>query len=424
MKEKEVKIGSDTLHMMMTDRFRTTTIEVILRMPMKKEDITKRNLLATMLVEGTKNHPTKRELAMYSQDLYNANVSARCYRRGNYSNLVIQLTCLNERFTEPGMFEKSIALLGEVIFQPNIHENQFDDNVLNYMKEKAKKSILGVKESSRAYSTEKMLENMNHEAVFSYHDYGYVEDLDAIDGKELARFYKEVISHSYIDIYAIGDYDCYRFEEYIRKYLPITTFKKEELPFSLSYPKARKKVQIVEEEKEISQASLAIGCYLDEMEPFDLNYSLTLYNIILGSGPTSKFFQNIREKHSLAYTISSGTYKLDHLLIIKAGIDQENFEKAVRLVQEQMKDMEKGEFTDDDLEKAKQAYLTSLEEMEDSPRALIEANIAKNLLGLEDISSRGEQVRKVSKEDIQRVAKKVKMDTIFLLKGGTEHEED
>ena len=53
------------------------------------------------------------------------------------------------------MFEKSIALLGEVIFQPNIHENQFDDNVLNYMKEKAKKSILGVKESSRAYSTEK-----------------------------------------------------------------------------------------------------------------------------------------------------------------------------------------------------------------------------------------------------------------------------
>ena len=115
---------------------------------------------------------------------------------------------------------------------------------------------------------------------------------------------------------------------------------------------------------------------------------------------------------------------MDHLLIIKAGIDQENFEKAVRLVQEQMKDMEKGEFTDDDLEKAKQAYLTSLEEMEDSPRALIEANIAKNLLGLEDISSRGEQVRKVSKEDIQRVAKKVKMDTIFLLKGGTEHEED
>ena len=76
---------------------------------------------------------------------------------------------------------------------------------------------------------------MNHEAVFRYHDYGYVEDLDAIDGKELARFYKEVISHSYIDIYAIGDYDCYRFEEYIRKYLPITTFKKEELPFSLFF---------------------------------------------------------------------------------------------------------------------------------------------------------------------------------------------
>ena len=43
--------------------------------------------------------------------------------------------------------------------------------------------------------------------------------------------------------------------------------------------------------------------------------------------------------------------------------------------------------------------------------------MAKDLLNLGDIEERKREVMKVTKEDIVNVAKKIKIDTIFLLEG-------
>ena len=79
--------------------------------------------------------------------------------------------------------------------------------------------------------------------------------------------------------------------------------------------------------------------------------------------------------------------------------------------------MEKGDFTQEDINTAKESYISLLNEIEDNQDAIVETYLAKDLLNLGDIEERKEMIMKVTKEDIIKLSKKVKIDTIFLLEG-------
>ena len=81
------------------------------------------------------------------------------------------------------------------------------------------------------------------------------------------------------------------------------------------------------ESMDINQGKLILG--LDILNENDLDkYTALIYNAILGGIPTSKMFQNVREKNSLAYTASSSFVRQKANVYIKCGIDIENYEKV------------------------------------------------------------------------------------------------
>jgi len=180
----------------------------------------------------------------------------------------------------------------------------------------------------------------------------------------------------------------------------------------------------VKEKDHFNQSKLTIGCKLMDLSEKERNYVLSLYNIILGGSADSKFFKNIREAHSLCYYVNSSLRKLDNLLLIRSGISKENFEECVKLIKKEMKSIADGNITDMELEAGKSTYITSLDEVYDSPEALIEAYVATDLLGLDDIDVRKEVISKITKEEVVKLAKKVKMDTIYLLEGDMDNEEN
>ena len=53
----------------------------------------------------------------------------------------------------------------------------------------------------------RMFENMGPNLPYSYHGYGYLEDLEKITEKNLYEYYKEFLSKSSVDIYVIGDFN-------------------------------------------------------------------------------------------------------------------------------------------------------------------------------------------------------------------------
>ena len=153
------------------------------------------------------------------------------------------------------------------------------------------------------------------------------------------------------------------------------------------------------------------------MEDF---YVLNVYNAILGGTPSSKLFQNFRERESLAYTVRSRYYRYKDMIIIYAGIEKENYEKAKEVLEKQITDIKLGDISDEEFNASKQSIISDLKEWNDSKIALSKMYISNmfatktNTVTLDEMI---ERVNKVKKEDVINIAKKVEIEKIFFLGG-------
>lgn len=424
MKYKKIDKKSYNMHLIKTDRFKMTTVRVILRDEIRKEEITKRNFLLDMLTYSTYNYKTRKELVAKSQDLYATNIYTRAYRTGRNSNINFYLSFLNEKYTEEKMTNESIKLLSEVIFNPNVINNSFDKESFDIIKRNTKVMLNSEKDNPARYSMTRMLENMGEGREYSYRESGYLEDLEKITPENLYEYYKEIITKSTVDIYVIGNFGFDDMEQMIDENMEFNTIKRKKKDYIIEHEKLRKTPKVAEEKEDYNQSKLSIGCKIEKLDKRERNYVISLYNLILGSGPECRFFKNIREKHSICYYVSSSINKLDNLLLIRSGIQKDNFKKCVDLIKKEMKDIEKGNISDEEIEKAKQTYCTLMDEIYDSADAIIETYIAKDLLDIEEIEERKEIIKTVTKEEIINVSKKVHIDTIYLLEGVNEDGEN
>ncbi len=417
MKYIKKTYGSYNLHMLKTDRFKTITIDLIFRKKVSKEDITKTNFLADMLTFSSKNYKTRREMAIKQQDLYACEVDFNCYRLGNYYNTDISLLCLNEKYTEKGMIKQTINYLSDIIFNPNVDNEKFDSTAFEIIKTNTIKQIESIKEDTRKYSLVKMLEKMGPKEKYSLHGFGYIEDLEKITEENLYEYYKDFIRNSGLDIFIIGDIDFDEIEQIFKENFKFDIYHKKDNDFIIEHEKIRKLPKTIVEEYPSSQSKLSIGCKINDLTEFERNYALTIFNMILGGSSESKLFRNVREKNSLCYYISSNSNKIDNLLFITSGITKNNMKKVVSLVKKELKNIQEGKFTEDEIEKAKVKYISLVEEMYDYPSQIISYYYASEILNSDLPEERKKMVDKVTKEDIINVSKKVYIDTIYLLGG-------
>ena len=405
------------LHMIKTNKFKTINVKIVFSKPAKKEEITIQNFLSDMLTYSCSKYKTQKEFSIAMQELYAMSVFSSSYRLGKLYNTDINATFLNEKYTEKGMFEKSLELLREVVFFPNIESNSFEETSFAVIKKASLNQIKSVKESLRKYSLIKMLEVMGKDEEFSYHGYGYIEDLEKITKESLYEYYLDFIKKSKVDIYILGDIEFEKTKKIINKLFKFSTLKMPKTDLSITHSKFRKIPKEATEELNISQSKLSIGCKIEQMTDYEKNYCLPIYSMILGGGSSSKLFTNVREKNSLCYYISASANKLDGILFITSGVAAKSYNKCVKLVKEELKNMEKGKFTEEEIEKAKIQYITLLDELYEDPYQIISFYYSMEVLNRDDYKKRKESINSVNFEDIIQISKKIHLDTIFLLKG-------
>ena len=84
MKYTSKDLGSFGLHLINSDKFKTITIKVLFHTPIKKEEITKRSVLADILLQSSKEYDSKRKLTVEAEELYAADIATSNQRLGNY----------------------------------------------------------------------------------------------------------------------------------------------------------------------------------------------------------------------------------------------------------------------------------------------------------------------------------------------------
>lgn len=416
-------LGSYKLHLIKTDKFKSITVKVSFHRVIKKNEITIRNILSDMFMQSSKKYNSKRELTIKAQDLYAAGLRTTNSRLGNYINTDFYLTVLNDKYTEDGNFASSLEFLSEIMFNPDVENGKFNEEKLDIVKSTCRSALNSIKEDASNYSLIRMAEAFGEGEPISYRMMGYLEDLDDITGTSLYEFYLDMIKNDFVDIFVIGDISIKETTDLIKKYFKFDILKKLKMPFMVEEKKPRRSKLVFNEEIDNTQSKLAIGCRINGLSEYERNYPLTLFNVIFGGCSDSKLFKEVREDNSLCYTIYSITNKLDNVLLIRAGIDKENYKKTVSLIEKNLKDMCNGKFDETDILMAKEYYNTALEEIEDSQSKIINNYLMMELINTDDIDVKREKMSKVTKSEIVKVAKKVTIDTIFCLEG-VRNEED
>ena len=409
-------LGSFNLHITNTDKFKTIAVKVIFRSPIVKEEITTRNILSDLFMQSTNKYKSKRDLTIKAQDLYAAEVSVSNNRLGNYITTTFSLNVLNDQYTEENNFKDAIEFLSEIIFNPDVADEKFNREKVDIVKSNCRSSLNSLKEDSSNYSLIRMLEEFDDEAPCSYRLAGYLSDIDKIDEKVLYTYYKNMIKSDLVDIFVLGNVNEDEVTKMFREFFKLRTLKKVRTPYLLE-EKDTKNKRVYNEKIDNSQSKLSMACRCNGLSDYERNYVLSLYNVILGGGCDSKLFKEVREEHSLCYTIYSVPNKLDRLLIIQAGIDKDNFDKTVKLIEKALGDMRNGKFSDSDISVAREYFLTALEEVLESSDRIIDNYLMMELIGTDTVDVKREMIQKVTKEEIIKVAKKIKLDTVFLLEG-------
>ncbi len=110
--------------------------------------------------------------------------------------------------------------------------------------------------------------------------------------------------------------------------------------------------------KQTEQMYMAIGYLAYEINHPDY-YVLALLNVIIGGNMSSRLFNEVREKHGLAYSISSGTKTLHDtgLFTVRAGVDNGKITAALELILKVLTKTARTGITASEFKRAREYYL-------------------------------------------------------------------
>lgn len=413
MKYEKINLESYNLHFITTDKFKTTTVSVNFRERIKKEDITIRKFLFQMLCSTSLKYNTNRLFEIKLEDLYSISLGHSNVVFGNLINSYIDIKFLNEEFSDENLLSDSLDLLFELIFNPNVIDGKFDSKSLNIIKDKMNLILNSEKENIQKYTLNRSLELMDKDDPVSFNLWGYKEDLDKITEENLYKYYKEMLKTNVIDIFIVGNVDKNKIIKIFKEKFKINTIKNSEIDSFITYDRCPKTL-VNEEEMNLKQSKISIILKVLNLNMFERRYVLPLYTSILGSGGNSRLFQNVREKHSLAYTITAVSKIPNSLVMIYGGIDACNYDEALKLIKKEIK---LKNVTEEELENAKKEYISSINILFDSPASIINYYFGIEVFNADEMDEKINNFNKVTVKDIEIISKKLKIATIYLLKG-------
>lgn len=399
-----------------TDKFKTITICAFIHQSLEKVTATKTALLPFVLKRGSHDFPSSRVINRYLEELYGADFGGDILKKGERQIIQFFIEMVNPMHVgaEDRILDEGLKLFKDVLLNPATEGSGFKKVYVEQEKDVLKRNIESLFNDKFSYAIERCFQEMCKDEPFSIYKYGSISDLQEINSENLYGYYKTVMSSSPIDIFVLGEVDE---EQIYEKFNRIFSFERQEKKIPKTIVKKNvDREKFVEEKQDVNQGKLSIGfrtgtCYGDE----DF-YALIMFNSILGGGPHSKLFQNVREKESLAYYAFSRLEKTKGLMLVSCGIDFDNLEKTIDIIKKQIKDIKEGQISDYEFESSRRSLINSYREAADSPPMIISLYLDGIINGVEEsIEEIIAKIQRVTKEDVVRVAGKVTLDTIYFL---------
>ncbi|MBW5444509.1 insulinase family protein [Cohnella sp. CFH 77786] len=411
-------LGRLRLHVLPTKRFKTFAVSLFAGVPLTESGVTKAALTPFVLRRGTQSYPETIAFRERLDELYGAGFGFDLYKRGDNHVVQFRVDMINDRFvsSDDSLLREALRFLGEVVTAPALEEGRFRSRYVEAEKSTVAKRIEAVINDKIRYASERCTEELCRGEPYRLPAMGRKEDLDSIDAASLFRNYQDWLGQAAFDLYVAGDTSLEEVEKYAAEAFRLPSGTPSGYVPTVLHP-ARQQVQTIVERLDVGQGKLNLGLRVGSAYGRDDYPALLLYNGLLGAFPHSKLFVNVREKASLAYYASSRLDGHKGLMTIQSGIEIPNYDKAVRIILDQLAAMERGEFGDEDLGRTKAMLSNQLREIQDSAFERIGFDYNAIVSGKERTAeSFIADLEAVTPDQIVAAASGVKLDTIYFLR--------
>lgn len=388
-----------------SNKFSDVSVAIRTQLPLERSTITAYNILVYMLKTKTELFKTKQALISNLNEAYGMKLACGLSSYGADLILTTRIQYIrSDWIEEEDYIHKVKEITDQVLFHSVLDEASFEE--AKYLYRNKLTRILDDPDGLAIYTCLTTL-NTNHEISIPIQ--GSLDDLDQLTLQDIQNVYSAYLKadkHIFV---------CGCLDEEMKKYL-------ERMDSSSKLNSTRSLLPILDYqeeiiEKNISQSSIALVYATSTDILSEDYYKMFVMNSLLGQSPTSLLFEEVREKHSLCYSISSYLIQFDGALIITLGTNKENIEKAIDLINQQIQRIIDLDFDPELLNTAKKDCIDSLIVAQDYPFSQIDQRFMDVLLSRDtDRDKKIKNIQKVSLEDVSAAAKKLKKISSVIVK--------
>ena len=417
MKCTQINTKHYNLHVINVDTFRSCSFQLSFRSSFEPKKSIAYSMLADILTDQSAKYPTSKYIARHMQESYILNFFGSFSRTGKSISTNINCEYIDPLYIhDKNYLDETYKFIFEVISNPLIIKNGFEEKNFNIVKNRFIKELKELEGNNKFLCINKALKIFTKDELVSFHAHDMLNFIEDLTKEDLYNYYLDLIEESSIDIFVCGSTEKNILKTLVEKYFP---FKNKEylLNSDLVYTKNRFFPKKVFEKSHFKQSCMVLIYNVNCLSMYEREFVMPFYlNILNNSGLTSKLYQNLREKNSLCYNVTTNYHDRCNYMTVISAINVGKERKAIRLAKKAVNAM-KNSISDKEFINAYYGYQSSLKGSLDSEAAILRLYLNKYFGGFSSYEDKLKTFKKVTINEIYDVAKKIRLNTVYVLKG-------
>ena len=397
-------------------RFKTFRIHMTVSRPLD-ERAAARSVLSSLLVQGTAQYRNRPALAQRMEELYGAAVAPSSAKIGEVHVLQFSLDCVSGAFLPgtPDQLGNGLNLLAEFLAHPRLEEGGFPERVFRREQRQAANDARAIFDDRGTYAAQQALALACEGEPMAIPEHGGVEAIEAMDRTAPERARQDFLGRGELLVTAMGALEEGELLPQVRRFLanlPPRTPESLRPPLPREVQGRRASVERVD----LQQSKMVLIFRLPMTDDPRVWMGRALFTSLLGGGPHSRLFREVREKRSLAYYAQAVLDRHKGLLVVHVGLDEAAAEAVEAETVRQVGLLRGGDFSAEELETARAGLLSSITAITDDIGSHMRFVIEQWRLGLdrtpEDLLA---SYQAVSARVVQESVEGMQLDYSFLL---------
>ncbi|MGI6546538.1 MAG: riboflavin biosynthesis protein RibF [Fastidiosipilaceae bacterium] len=400
-------------------RFHSCVLNISFSTPADSERSALHALLSRVLTACSAAYPTRASLARKLDELYGASFDTYIQREGDWQTVVFNGNAVHTGVDGSRPFHELISLVADCVLKPLLDENGVLDAAIVEQEKRSLLLEIEARKNDRAkYAFDRMLQitcGDNPQGIPSSGDPRFLRDITPY---QLTAAWRDWLRDAEISINLAGRLDA--------ESLDLLKEKLDEVPFNANRankqagktpaPFCPGEVSEIRECAALEQARIALVYAGLPPYPSYKVEAVSVLNSMLGAHAHSLLFDVVRERHGLAYSISSAPLRYLSSIYVSAGVYPESIDQAIADIEAQIECLASGDVDRRIFDSSKEMVRNQLLSIADNMEQLLlfkRNNITsgRNM----DVSDSLKLLAEVTPEDVARIAADLRRVTTYVL---------